>query len=95
MHDTGHTNLRLAALRHHNAKGEKRRCRIKKEARKTFAVYCCIIVQHSNKILMRTAAPIDIVIFYFLFRQTQAAIQHALCVYRRQSTQFMSFHISL
>ena len=28
----------------------------KKEARKTFAVYCCIIVQHSNKILMRTAA---------------------------------------
>ena len=95
MHDTGHTNPRLAALRHHNAKGEnKSRCRKKKEARKTF-VYCCIIVQHSNKILMRTAARRASHIFFIVLANASSDTACCMCLPALQCTIPGAFHISL
>ena len=92
MHDTGLIKQGLAALRHHNAKRKKIKA---KTVVKRRSLQSCIIVQHKNHIiLMRTAARRAIHIFLFIW-QTQASIQLALFFCRRQSAQFMAFHISL
>ena len=64
-------NDAVAALRHHNATVKnKRRCgKKKKEARKTFAVWIVIMLQH-NIILVRTADRRAMHIFPFCFWQT-------------------------
>ena len=88
MHDAGHTNQGLAALRHHKRKRLKLKNtgRNKKGARKTFAV------RHNNKILVRTAARKARHVFFFVLANVSSMLYVFTGVELHNSWRF---HISL